>query len=104
MMKELTIKNTIDQAEKELYEVLWKNLQPLRLGDNTIAHIQKPLEMYISTYTKDLLQSVESKLDVLDTCLEGLPMAGDGLITQKLYASDVVERLKEVKADIISKL
>ena len=109
MMKELTIKNTIDQAEKlrekEIYAWIGSFIDG---GEDMDAYWQNSLKelfnSHISTYTKDLLQSVESKLDVLDTCLEGLPMAGDGLITQKLYASDVVERLKEVKADIISKL
>ena len=90
MMKELTIKNTIDQAEKELYEVLWKNLQPLRLGDNTIAHIQKPLEMYISTYTKDLLQSVVGELtEKIEMVFH--PLAKD------IKKQEILDIIKEIK-------
>lgn len=108
----MTPKDVIAQAEIKWRKNFDENYAPYgeenetgwKYGAPSPQSVKAFISNLLSSYTKDLLQSVESELDVLDTCLEGLPMAGDGLITQKLYASDVVKRLKEVKADIISKL
>lgn len=107
----MTTKDVIDQAENRFSEKFGKDSEmakflTLKYGTN-IQHLRVEeliKEFIFSTYTKDLLQSVVRELDVLDTCLDGVPIDSMSIINTKFYASDVVKRLKEVKADIISKL
>ena len=126
----MTTKDVIAQAEKEVAEKFKEKWGQFYYSDSVGIDWEKPqkqnveggvpiesdgfciasgnivfdFQSFLSSYTKDLLQSVESELDVLDTCLEGLPIDAMSIINTKFYANDVVKRLKEVKADIISKL
>lgn len=98
--------NDKEKWEREFFErfgadKIW--VKPSEDNVNTILEIWSFFCRSLETARKERDGEWKKVIgEKLDTCLEGLPIDPMSMINQKFYCNDVVERLKEVKNDLLN--